>query len=150
MVAAYRSETCGYEIAEGGGDLVGVYLRGSLPRGLFIPGVSDVDTFALVIVDGGGSSGGDGAASSGGRSGREGGSAPSGESSGGDKRCCGRTRAELMQAAVAAALGPVLERERERLGFVKVRQSGTSVGFCGEVSVCVRGVHVCTAFLIAV
>jgi hypothetical protein len=26
-----------------------VFLRGSLPRGLFIPGISDVDTFALLL-----------------------------------------------------------------------------------------------------
>ena len=26
-----------------------MFLRGSLPRGLFIPGISDVDTFALVL-----------------------------------------------------------------------------------------------------
>jgi hypothetical protein len=30
--------------------LVGVYLRGSLPRGLFIDHVSDVDTFALALT----------------------------------------------------------------------------------------------------
>lgn len=39
--AAYK-EACGP-------NLVGVYLRGSLPKGFFIPNVSDVDTFALVL-----------------------------------------------------------------------------------------------------
>jgi hypothetical protein len=40
-----------------GSALLGVYVRGSLPKGTFLPGVSDVDTFALVLVeDEGGSS----------------------------------------------------------------------------------------------
>ncbi len=32
-----------------GKELLGVYLRGSLPQGLFLQGVSDVDTYALVL-----------------------------------------------------------------------------------------------------
>lgn len=42
VTAAYQ-QACGLS-------LVGVYLRGSLPRGCFIPHVSDVDTFALVLA----------------------------------------------------------------------------------------------------
>lgn len=41
IVAAYQA-ACGPRLA-------GVYLRGSLPRGLFLPGISDVDTFAVVL-----------------------------------------------------------------------------------------------------
>lgn len=41
VVAAYQA-ACGPRLA-------GVYLRGSLPRGLFLPGISDVDTFAVVL-----------------------------------------------------------------------------------------------------
>jgi hypothetical protein len=41
IVAAYNA-ACGSR-------LVGVYLRGSIPRGLFLPGISDVDTFAVVV-----------------------------------------------------------------------------------------------------
>jgi hypothetical protein len=40
-VSAYK-EACGSALA-------GVYLRGSLPQGNFIPGVSDIDTFAIVL-----------------------------------------------------------------------------------------------------
>lgn len=43
-----RGITAAYQQACGP-DLVGVYLRGSLPKGFFIPHISDVDTFALVL-----------------------------------------------------------------------------------------------------
>lgn len=55
VVTAYQA-ACGPRLA-------GVYLRGSLPRGLFLPGISDVDTFAVVLptttADGSSSSNGD-------------------------------------------------------------------------------------------
>ncbi len=40
LVASYRDQL--------GTELHSVYLRGSLPRGLFIEGISDIDTFALI------------------------------------------------------------------------------------------------------
>jgi hypothetical protein len=88
VAAAYRSVL--------GSDLVGVYLRGSLPRGLFIPGVSDLDTFCLVLSNA---------------------SSSSSSSTGGGG---GEGRSADAAAAVSAALAPALEREQPRLGFVKV------------------------------
>lgn len=50
IVAAYQEATSRFP----GLRLIGVYLRGSLPRGLFMHGVSDVDSFALVTYAGDG------------------------------------------------------------------------------------------------
>jgi hypothetical protein len=45
LTAAYI-DVCG---GSGSSRLVGVYLRGSLPQGLFLRGISDVDTYALLL-----------------------------------------------------------------------------------------------------
>jgi hypothetical protein len=91
-----RASVAAYRAALGDDRLVGVFLRGSLPRGLFLPGVSDVDAFALALAPDGGRGGGGG----------------------------GAEGASAARAAVAAALVPALTEEQGRLGFVKVRAAG--------------------------